>query len=130
MKHPDENPLLKVILADEQLAALRRASLHQGLDAMRRARRVRRAMRLGALMLVPVLLILTFTLRKPGQETASQPPPPRSQQASLTPASPKESDPRMISDEELFALFPGRSLALIGKPGHQHLVLLDAQTSH
>jgi hypothetical protein len=130
MKHPDENPLLKVILADEQLAALRRASLDQGLDAMRRARRVRRAMRMGALMLVPVLLILTFTLRKPSQESASQPPPPSPQQASLTPASPKESDPRMISDEELFALFPGRSLALIGKPGHQQLVLLDAQTSH
>ena len=130
MKHPDENPLLKEILADEQLAVLRQASLNQGLDTMRRARRVRRAMRMGALVVVPVLLILTLTLRKPGQETARQPPPPGTQRASLTAASPKESDPRIISDEELFALFPGRSLALIGKPGHQQLVFLDARTSH
>jgi hypothetical protein len=32
---------------------------------------------------------------------------------------------KVISDEELFALFPRRSLALIGSPGHQKLVFLD-----
>jgi hypothetical protein len=36
---------------------------------------------------------------------------------------------RVISDEELFALFPGRSLALVGPPGHQQLVFLDEPVS-
>ena len=30
-----------------------------------------------------------------------------------------------INDDELFALFAGRSMALIGKPGEQQLVFLD-----
>jgi hypothetical protein len=32
---------------------------------------------------------------------------------------------KIITDEELFALFPNRALALIGSPGHQQLVFLD-----
>jgi hypothetical protein len=125
MKSPDENPLLKEILADEALTALRHASLNQGLDALRRARRVRRAARLGTLASVPVLLIVALTLHKPTQEAASPPPTPGTQQASIATAPPEASGVKTISDEELFALFPGRSLALIGKPGHQQLVFLD-----
>jgi hypothetical protein len=129
MKHPDENPLLREILADEPLAALRHTSLEQGLGAMRRARRLHRAARVGTLALVPVLLIVALTLHKPAQETASRPPTPGAPQASVV-APPAESGVKMISDEELFALFPGRSLALIGKPGHQQLVFLDASANH
>lgn len=129
MKHPDENPLLKEILADDKLSALRRASLDQGFEAMRRGRRLRRGVRAGTFALLPLLLILTLTLRKPTQEIAGQPSTPGTQ-ASIAPAPPRESGVKMISDEELFALFPGRSLALVGKPGHQQLVFLDARTSH
>lgn len=32
---------------------------------------------------------------------------------------------RFINDEELFALFPDRPMALIGEPGQQQLVFLD-----
>jgi hypothetical protein len=32
---------------------------------------------------------------------------------------------KFINDEELLALFPGRPLALVGKPGEQQLVFLD-----
>ena len=32
---------------------------------------------------------------------------------------------KIITDEELFALFPNRALALIGAPGRQQLVFLD-----
>jgi hypothetical protein len=32
---------------------------------------------------------------------------------------------KIITDEELFALFPNRAMALIGSPGHQQLVFLD-----
>ena len=51
---------------------------------------------------------------KPSSQIASQPKTP------LTPAV------KTITDDELFALFPGRSMALIGKPGHQELVFLDS----
>ena len=130
MKQPDENPLLKEILLDDKLSALQRASLDHGLDAMRRARRFRRALRAGMLALLPVLLILMFKLHKPTQEIAGQP---STQGTPLTGAASVasgESSVTMISDEELFTLFPGRSLALIGKPGHQQLVFLDIPTSH
>jgi hypothetical protein len=130
MKHSDENPLLKEILTDEKLSALRRGSLNLGLDAVRRARRLRRALHAGTFALMPVLLILTLTLRKPKQEPASQPSTPVPRQASVATAPPNESGVKIISDEELFALFPGRSLALVGKPGHQQLVFLDASAGH
>jgi hypothetical protein len=32
---------------------------------------------------------------------------------------------KIINDEELFALFPNRAMALIGSPGHQQLIFLD-----
>lgn len=124
-----QNPLLKEILADEQLSALRHASLTQGLDTMRRARRRRRALRVGTLALLPVLLIMALTQHKPMQEITSQPSTSGTQRANVAPAQSNESDVKIISDEELFALFPGRSLALIGKPGHQQLVFLDASAS-
>jgi hypothetical protein len=37
----------------------------------------------------------------------------------------KRHEQEIITDEELFALFPNRALALIGSPGHQQLVFLD-----
>jgi len=36
---------------------------------------------------------------------------------------------KFISDEELFSLFPGKSIALIGKPGEQQLVFLQSADS-
>ena len=32
---------------------------------------------------------------------------------------------KIITDEELFALFPNRAMALIGPPGRQQLIFLD-----
>jgi hypothetical protein len=32
---------------------------------------------------------------------------------------------KIITDEELFSLFPNRSMVLVGQPGHQQLVFLD-----
>jgi hypothetical protein len=124
MKNSDENPLLKEILTDENLSALRHASLKQGLDAIRRQRRMRRAMHAGMFVLIPTLLI--FTLRKPMSNSASTTSSPRVPDTTSTAITPTESGIKVISDEELFALFPGHSLALIGKPGQQELVVLDA----
>jgi hypothetical protein len=123
MKNSDENPLLKEILTDENLSALRHASLKQGLNAMRRQRRIRRAMHAGMIILIPTFLI--FTLRKPISDSASSTSSPRMQETTSAAIAPVESGIKVISDEELFALFPGRSLALLGKPGQQELVILD-----
>ncbi len=44
---------------------------------------------------------------------------------------PRGYDLEIITDEELFSLFPNRPLALVGKPGHQQLIFLDQpQTSN
>jgi hypothetical protein len=124
MKNFDENPLLKEILTDENLSALRQASLKQGLNAIRRQRRMRRAMHAGMFALIPTLLI--FTLRKPMSSSVSRTSNPPVQETTAAAIAPAESGIKVISDEELFALFPGHSLALIGKPGQQELVVLDA----
>jgi hypothetical protein len=124
MKNSDENPLLKEILADDNLSALRHASLEQGLNAIRRQRRMRRAMHAGMFVLIPTLL--TFMLRKPLENRASTTSSPRVQETTTAAIARAESSIKVISDEELFALFPGHSLALIGKPGQQELVVLDA----
>jgi hypothetical protein len=123
MKNSDENPLLKEILTDENLSALRDTSLKQGLDAIRRQRRMRRAMHAGMFVLIPTLLV--FTLRKPIENRASNTSNPPVQETTAAAIAPAESGIKLISDEELFALFPGHSLALIGKPGQQELVILD-----
>jgi hypothetical protein len=36
-----------------------------------------------------------------------------------------ESKVEYITTEQLFALFPNRPMALVGKPGHQQLIFLD-----
>lgn len=127
MNFPEENSLLQEILADEKLSALRRESLTNGIEATRRARHRRRAAQFGMLAMLPVLLILTFLFRKPNENNARPAAPPPAQLASAARGEPqKESSVTTISDEELFALFPGRALALIGEPGQQELVFLDA----
>ena len=123
MKNSDENPLLKEILTDENLSALRHASLKQGLNTIRRQRRIRRAMHAGMFVLIPTLMI--FTLRKPISNNVGRISSPRVQETTSASIAPAESGIKMISDEELFALFPGRSVALIGKPGQQELLVLD-----
>ena len=36
-----------------------------------------------------------------------------------------ESKVEYITADQLFALFPNRQIALVGKPGHQQLIFLD-----
>ena len=125
MKPPNENPLLREILTDEKLTEVRRASLDNSLAIIRRRRRVAQALQLSALVLVSVLAITMVLLRQPRQSIVA------SNQTNTVVASSKdqpESAPsvRTISDEELFALFPGRAVALIGAPGHQEFVVLNA----
>jgi hypothetical protein len=118
MNAPDENPLLRDLLTDDEaLAALRRTSLAQGLGAQRRARQFRLARRAGMAALLPALLLGALLWQRS---------PPAPVAPSTVATAPASAGVKTITDEELFALFPHRAMALIGRPGRQQLVLLDA----
>jgi len=125
MKPHEPNRLLKEILAGDELTDFRQASLEQGLNAMRRRQRRRRVVRVCALLMLPLLLTFAILSRHaPGtsnRQIASTNP----TAAAFPTPPPDRRDTKFITDEELFALFPNRSMALIGKPGQQQLVFLD-----
>ena len=121
MKRPDEDRLVNELLGEEHLEASRQATLDAGLRALRQQRRRRTLARTCCLLLLAVggvvwikdLLVRNdFSLARFGTL-------PITQATARTPAV------RIITDEELFALFPNRPMALVGKPGQQQLVFLD-----
>ena len=119
-KHQSDK-LLRDILADPELESLREATLKAGLSAMRGRRAERNVLRtVGVICLLSLLGGLFFkqALVKIGREKEVVQKPPPVQEVEQV---------KFISDEELFALFPNRPLALVGKPGQQQLVFLDRQ---
>ncbi len=116
----DPNPLLKQILLDDDLADFRQKSLEAGLAALRAERRRRTVVRRSSTGLLTALAIAVLLLRLNEERPVPVASSPR------TPvASPRPSRVRFITDDELLALFPNRSTALIGAPGKQQLVFLD-----
>jgi hypothetical protein len=126
MKSPEHDQLLKEILADRNLGSLKQSSLGSGLAALRETREARQIRRLAALAIVPALVFLVILASQVFQFQRSAK---RSFQPRDTLSQPQGSSVKMITDEELFALFPNRSMALVGKPGHQELVFLDQRRS-
>ena len=137
MKPSDQDRLLRELLGDERLENLRAASLAGALATLR-ARRRRRAALTGATVAVTLLLALVWhglparipeiTGGTPVPPLASQPQPDTtSPDLASVPRVPATPGVQIINDEELFALFPGRSMALIGPPGAQLFVFLDSQ---
>jgi hypothetical protein len=116
MNRFEQDRLLREILTGEELARFRQASLEQGLSQLHRRQRRQRVLRfssLAALALSAVLLGRHF-LMPAGRATAST-------QAPL----PGVNHPvEYITDDQLLALFPDRSVALIGPPGQQQFVFL------
>ncbi|HTJ00382.1 MAG TPA: hypothetical protein VL527_15995 [Dongiaceae bacterium] len=127
MKPSDPKELLHEILADAELDQLRRTSLDAGLTVVRRTRRQQSVLRVSLLAGLPVLLALAFALAWRQLPTAQ----PNPVVAAVRPVSPSPVAPpaptqvETISDAQLFALFSGRPLALIGSPGHQQALFLD-----
>jgi hypothetical protein len=121
MKRPDEDKFLNDLLSGERFEALREATLAQGLGALRRRRRLQAAQRciLVCLPIVAAVIVVLKIASPPGRVASNAPaaPPP-------TAANP-DNKVKIINDDELFALFPNRPMALVGKPGHQQLVFLD-----
>jgi hypothetical protein len=113
MTRSDHDRLLREMLVDENLETLRTASLEQGVALLRRRRR-RRVFLAGAtasLMCVAVLLL--SSRQRPSHE----------QPAAIVPTT--ISGVKLIDDEQLLALFPDRTVALVGAPGRQELVFID-----
>ncbi|HEX4263675.1 MAG TPA: hypothetical protein VH597_04995 [Verrucomicrobiae bacterium] len=126
MKPQEHQRLLKAILAEEDAGNFQQTSLEHGLTFLRQQRRRRYLARSDALVAVLCLVILELvkwnhSARRDGfgpQLSSTRHP---------VPALPNQV--KFISDDELLALFPGRPVALIGKPGRQQLVFLDQTQS-
>jgi len=117
--------MLKEILGGEELGDFRQATLERGLADLRNRRRRWRVVSACGLALLPILVVLGIFLKEaPGP---TQFPKTNAAPATALVSAPNTRRPetQFISDEQLFALFPGRPMALIGKPGHQELVFLD-----
>jgi hypothetical protein len=147
MKSPDENPLLQEVLVDEKLSEFRRASLNHALAEMRRARQRRRIARIAALAILPLTMLALVWFKSSSTSVEPRPTSPELGVYAASPSALKNSSEPVpdlasevtvkraeartppavetITDEELFALFPNRALALIGPPGQQQLVFLD-----
>lgn len=124
---PDKSDaMLNEILADERMAELRLFSLSDALGEMRQARRRRRQC-YAVIVGLPLVLSAALLVFKAGQNKTESNKAVVSAPRPVARVSPKEADTHTLSDEELFALFPGRRMALIGKPGRQELVFLDAR---
>jgi hypothetical protein len=125
MNSKDQEKLLRALLPGEEEADLRGTSLASGLKAVRR-RRKNRTFRLYAMACLPLIAAAILYLDSGAFRGRQNPMSNLRPQTVASGSSRVAAQPiKVISDEELFALFPGRSLALIGSPGHQKLVFLD-----
>lgn len=130
MKGEDQNRLMRELFEDEQQARLRRESLARGVETLRQVRRRRTLLRATVYTALPLLALLLFVFRPP------TPHPPQTKQALSSPVvgvpgdglKPAQSPGgiALLTDEELFALFPGRSMALVGESGNQKLLFLGS----
>jgi hypothetical protein len=111
MTDHDKNQLLEAILGDDELAQLREGSLARGFKEMRRRRQRALAARVSLMALPVVLLALIVFYPRP--------------QAPAPETMPIASQVEYITADQLFALFPNRSMALVGKPGHQQVIFGD-----
>src|ERR1017187_3894727 len=112
MKRFEQERLLREILEDGEAANLRAASLAGGGDYLRRRRRRNQIAQVCATAMLSGLLIFGLVFHLASRPAAG---PPGAGQASAPRT--EAAKVKIITDEELFALFPNRAMALIGRPG-------------
>ncbi|MGB0582645.1 MAG: hypothetical protein ACPGVU_23410 [Limisphaerales bacterium] len=122
---PDRNPLWNALVEDAADPEVRERMFRQTMTVAR-GRRRRRVGMLVAGFLLPLASFLFFlTSKEPlSVKQTTVLPQTESRVASVDPPPKLAPKPDIISDEELFAMFPDHALALVGKPGEQQLVIL------
>jgi hypothetical protein len=124
MTEQGKEQMLQELLGSEELEQTRASTLTRGLREMR-GRRRRATFTKAAVVIVPGVLILVlqmfFSIFPPLSSQHSPEPKP----VALVVAPGPEPKIEYITTEQLFAMFPNRPLALIGKPGHRQVVFLD-----
>ena len=122
MKSQETDRLLKQVLATDATDRLRSSSLEQGLTLIRRRRQVQtivRACAVVCLLLVPIAFLMTSHSSRTMAPAL----------VSSVPAQPAHLPQiERITDAELLALFPGQTIALVGAPGEQRLMVADPGT--
>jgi len=73
-----------------------------------------------SIMVLPVLLLAAVVFYPRVQQSHQEPAP-----MAMSLKSEAVSKVEYITKEQLFALFPNRPMALLGKPGHQQVIFLD-----
>jgi len=117
MRHYD--PLLRDVMSEGLSVEAESASLAGLLSANWRVHRQRRILRTAAACALVLLGVgLSSVYLRPHPQAAFT-------NASTPATAPRSAPLRELTDEELFALFPDRQMALIGPPGEQRLVFLD-----
>jgi hypothetical protein len=125
MKRHEQDRLLSKLLAGDEVSGFRRSSLEEGLTMIRRRRRARRAGRWCVLALLPLAFGAGIFWSWPSGPRVRPVSVADSHAARVPGQSAGAGGVRIINDEELMALFAGRPLALVGRPGHQQLLFLD-----
>lgn len=129
MNRLDQDRLLRDLFGGEELSTFRQASLDQGLALLRQRRRRRRlALRVCALACLPLALAAGAFVRQAILASTEHLRTVSSPALSGSSATARLAPIKFISDEQLLDLFPGRPLALVGRPGHQQLVFLDRES--
>ena len=119
----DRDKLLTELLAGEEIAGFRQNSLSCALNSLRRRKARKRI--LACCVVTCFFALLMFwavpwkSVNKPIASTSSRATAPVAQAVASAPKI------EIINDEQLLALFPNRSVALIGKPGNQQFYFLD-----
>ena len=122
MNSRETDRILSEILATDRTDRLRIASLAQGLTLVRRRRQVQtivRACAVVCLLLAPIAILMTSKFPRTGAPAVVS-------GSSAQPGVPSQLE--RITDEELLALFPGQTIALVGAPGDQRLMVADPGT--
>ena len=124
----EQDQLLKELLTGEEISDFRRASLEQGIALIRLQRKRRQIAQRAAMVCVGLVLSSLF-INQIAKSSRSRPATSQAQQSAPPVPVAANLEIKWINDDELFALFADRSMALIGKPGEQQLVFLDSQSS-
>lgn len=125
MNRDEERKLIVGLLSDLDPRLVQEGSLRRALGTVRTENRRRRLVRFAPLLCAPLLLGLGLLLRL-GRE--SNPATPLAQAPRTTLESTAWSSPGVepIDDAQLLTLLAGRTVALIGPPGRERLLVFDA----